>query len=66
MKTGYERDIEDLVALGLNEARLRKHSVEEISLACCATYESDKDKEMVEQMGDEGAAAMYAESALGW
>ena len=62
----HNTDIQDLISLGLNADRLAKHSDEEIKMALCAVQESGNDLEMIKELGDEGAAAMYAESALGW
>lgn len=59
-------DIQELVELGLNADRLAKHTDEEIKMAMCAIQESGNDLEMIKELGDEGAALMYAESALGW
>lgn len=62
----YNTDIQDLIELGLNADRLAKQSDEDIKMAMCAVQESGNDLEMIAEMGDEAAAAMYAESALGW
>ncbi len=64
--TGYERDIQDLIDLGLDESRLRTHSIDEIAMALCAVQESGNDADCIEAHGDDGAAILYAESALGW
>lgn len=62
----YNTDIQDLIELGLSADRLAKHSKEEIAMALCAVQESGNDQEMIAEIGDQEAAAMYAESALGW
>ena len=62
----YEVDMRDLISLGLDEDRLKKHTVDEISLAMCAVQESGNALEMIEEIGDEATAVLYAESCLGW
>lgn len=59
-------DIADLIEMGLEANRLEKHSDEELAAAMCAVQESGNDAEMIDEIGDDEAAVVYAESALGW
>ena len=59
-------DLQDLINLGLDAERLAQHTDYELSMAMCAVQESGNDIEMIEEIGDEETAILYAESALGW
>lgn len=65
-------NINDLVTLGLDRARLEQHTPQEIKMALCAVQESGTQSAIeyaahnMPGISDEDLAALYAESALEW